>query len=303
MAALAVCFLCQSGCGPEDYQKPIQQFQNASTVVINSSREFLSNENAVEQNKVLDDLVFERKPLNLPEIDKIEIITPAEIKVRTAALDALSQYTSNLAQLAQGKAGTAVGDSTKKLSDSLKTLADDAKKLPATKTTFLDNANFSGVATAAASAIGAVAQLIVEHKARRELEGSIVENDAAVTTLIQLISDDATLSYERQKNQLGAYGSQLSKDYEDELKGKSDPMLLLNFAKTIKVYRAQKVLLSNANPAPAIDQMKKAHKALVSYVTSKKTPKTFVELETAVQDFVSAAQPLGQAVQALISAS
>ena len=301
--SMAVCFLFQTGCGPENYQKPIQQFQDASTVVINTSREFLSNENTVEQNKVLDDLIFQRKPLNLPEIDKIEIITPDEIKIRTTALDALAQYTSNLAQLAQGKAGTAVADNTKKLSDSLKTLADDAKKLPATKTTFLDNAKFSGVVSAAGSAIGAVAQLIVEHKARRELQRSIVENDAAVTALIQQISDDATLSYERQKNQLGAYGSQLSRDYETGLKEKSDPIFLLNFAKTIKTYRTQKLQLSSSNPAPAIDKMKKAHEALVSYVTSDKNPKTFADLITAVQDFVSAAQPLGQAVQALVSAS
>jgi hypothetical protein len=263
----------------------------------------LNNENTVEQNKVLDDLVFERKPLNLQEIDKIEIITPEEIKIRIAALDALSQYTSNLAQLAQGKTGSAVGDSTKQLSDSLKSLADDANKLPATKTTFLDNAKFSGLTSAAASAIGAVAQLIVEHKARHELERSIVENDAAVKALIQQISDDATSSYERQKNQLGAYGSQLSRDYETELKEKTDPIFLLNFAKTIKSYRAQKLQLANANPAPAIEKMQKAHEALVAYVASDKSPKTFAELVTAVQDFIAAVQPLGQAVQALVSAS
>jgi hypothetical protein len=303
VVSMVVVLFFQSSCGPEDYQKPVQQFQDASTVVVNASREFLNNENTVEQNKVLDDLVFERKPLNLPEIDKIEIITPEEIKIRTAALDALSQYTSYLAQLAQGKSGIAVGDNTKKLSDSLKTLADDAKKLPSTKSTFLNNAKFSGVASAAASAIGAVAQLIVEHKARHELERSIVENDSAVRALIQQISDDATLSFERQKNQVGVYGSQLSKDYETELKEKSDPIFLLNFAKTIKTYRTQKLQLSNANPAPAIDKMKKAHEALVAYVVSDKNPKTLAELVTAVQNFVAAAQPLGQAVQALVSAN
>lgn len=303
MLSLAVCFVLLTSCGPEDYQKPIQQFQDASTVVINTNREFLNNENIIEQNNVLDDLVFQRKPLNLPEIEKIEFISQREIKIRTDALDALAQYTSNLAQLAQGKAGSAVGDSTKKLSDSLKTLADDAKQLPATKTTFLDNAKFSGIASAAASAIGAVAQLIVEHKARRELEQSILENDVAVTTLIQQISLDATGSYLRQKSQFGAYGDQLSKDYDTAVKTNSDPILLLDFAKTIKSYRTQESQLSDANPAPAIDKMRKAHEALVLYVKSDKNPKTFAELVTAVQDFVAAVKPLGQAVQGLISAS
>ncbi len=301
--SLAVSFVFQMACGPEDYQKPVQQFQDASTVVISATRAFLTNENTVEQNKALDDLVFERKPLSLAEIDKIEIISQKEIKIRTDALNALAQYTSNLVILTQGKAGSAVGDNTKKLSDSLKTLADDAKKLPATKTTFLNNAKFSGIVSAAASAIGAVAQLIVERKARRELERSIVANDAAVTALIQQISDDAQGSYLRQKNQLGAYGDQLSRDYEKEIEGKPDPILLLNFAKTIKSYRTQNSQLSDANPAPAIAKMKAAHEKLVAFVKSDKRPETLAELVTAVKNFVDAAQPLGLAVQALISAS
>jgi hypothetical protein len=298
--SLAVSFVFQMACGPEDYQKPVQQSQDASTIVINATRAFLTNENTVEQNKALDDLVFERKPLSLAEIDKIEIISQKEIKIRTDALDALAQYTSNLVILTQGKAGSAVGDNTKKLSDSLKTLADDAKKLPATKPTFLNNAKFSGIVSAAASAIGAVAQLIVERKARRELERSIVANDAAVTALIQQISDDAQGSYLRQKNQLGAYGDQLSRDYEKEIEGKPDPILLLTFAKTIKSYRTQNSQLSDANPAPAIAKMKAAHEKLVAFVKSDKRPETFAELVTAVKNFVDAAQPLGLA---LISAS
>jgi hypothetical protein len=300
--SLAIFFAFQVGCGPEDYQKPIQQFQDASTVVINTTREFLKNENTLEQNKAIDDLVFSKKPLSLPELDNTEIISQKEIKIRIDALDALAQYTSNLAQLAQGKTGSAVGDSTKKLSDSLKTLADDAGKLPATKATFLNNANFSGATSAAANAIGAVAQLIVEHKARRQLEQSIVSNDVAVKALIKQIGIDATGSYERQKSQLGAYGDQLFKDYDDERTKNPDPILLLGFARIIKSYRTQKSQLSGANPAPAIDKMEKAHEALVSYVKSGKNPKTFAELVTAVQGFVSAAKPLGQAVQALISA-
>jgi hypothetical protein len=299
--SLAVLILVPIGCGPEDYQKPLQQFQDSSTVVINTARAFLNNENTIEQDSTIDEVVFQRKPLNLAEIKKIEIISPQEIEIRTKALDALAEYTSNLAQLAQGKAGSAVGDQTKKVSDSLKTLAGDAKKLPATK---LDNPKFSGIASAAASAIGDVAQLMVEHKARREIEQSIESNDAAVTALIQQISDDATGSYLRQQAQLGAYGVQLSRDYQIEIgRENADPILLLGFAKTVKDYRLQESQLASANPAPAIEKMKKAHSALVAYVKSSKDPKTFAELKKAVQDFVSAAQPLGQAVQSLVSAS
>jgi len=299
----AVFSMLQLGCGPEEYQKPIQQFQDASAVVVNTTKTFLNNMNLIEQNEALDEIAFQRKTLDLPALNKIEIISAEEIRVRTEALDQLTQYTSELAQLAQGKAGTAVADSTTKVSSTLKTLADDARKLPASKTTFLDNAHFSGVVSAAASAVGAVAQLIVEHKARREIERAIESNDAAVTQLIQQISDDAAGAYLRQQAQLGAYGDQLSRDYEIEIRGNPDPVLLLSLARTLKIYRSQQTQLSQANPAPAIQKMKKAHEALVSYVKSSKDPKTFSELVTAVQNFVTAAQPLGQAVQSLISAA
>ena len=262
--------------------------------MINATQAFLKNMNTIEQNKKLDEMVFEKKPLDLPALDREEIISAEEIKIRIDALAALTQYTSNLAQLAQGKAGSPVGDSTSKLSTSLKNLAGDAKKLPMAKATFLDNQNLSGILGMAATAVGGVAQLMVEHKARHEIEQSIVSNDAAVTALIQRISDDADGAYLRQKSQLGEYGDQLAKDYDNELRRDPDPILLLSLAETIKSYRTQAMQLSAANPAPAITKMKQAHEALVSYVKSNKNPKTLSELVTAVQDFVNATRPLEQ---------
>jgi hypothetical protein len=151
--------------------------------------------------------------------------------------------------------------------------------------------------------MGAVAQAIVRHLARHEIEKSIKDNDPAIKALIQLMSDDATAAYLRQQSQLGAYGVQLARDYEIALRKDPDPLLLLNYASTVKSYRAQRLALDSANPASAIDKMKKAHEALVSLTKSKKTPKSFSELKDAVQAFADAAQPLGQSVQALISSA
>lgn len=290
-------------CGPEDYQNSIQQFQDASSVVINATEAFLNNMNTLEQNKQLDQTVFEKKSLDLPALNKVEIISPEEIRLRTDALNALAQYTSNLAQLAQGNAGSAVTESTSQLSTSLQNLAQDAKKLPGPQSSFLNNPKFSGILSSAAGAVGAVAQLIVEHKARREIEKSIVDNDAAVTALIQQISDDAQGAYLRQKNQLSEYGVQLSRDYDLEIRRDPDPVLLLILAKNIKTYRAKESQIPAADPSPAIAKMKDAHQALVSYVKSNKSPKTLSELIATVQDLANAARPLGQAIQNLTSAS
>jgi hypothetical protein len=88
--SLAILFVLEVGCGTEDYQKPIQQFEDASTVVINTIRLFSNNMNVIQQNEVLDNVVFERKPLDLPGLNKVEIISPDEIRIRTNALDALT---------------------------------------------------------------------------------------------------------------------------------------------------------------------------------------------------------------------
>jgi hypothetical protein len=59
--SLASLFALEVGCGPEDYQKPIQQFEDAATVVINTVRLFVNNMNVIEQNEVLDKVVLELK--------------------------------------------------------------------------------------------------------------------------------------------------------------------------------------------------------------------------------------------------
>jgi hypothetical protein len=82
----------------------------------------------------------------------------------------------------------------------------------------------------------------------------------------------------------------------------ADPASLLNLADRIKAYTAQQATLVNANPAPAIAKMQKAHEALVTYVSSK-SPTTLSALVADVQNFITAAQPLGQATEALIKAS
>src|ERR1700719_4522347 len=97
------------GCGPEDFQKTVQQFQDASNAVISATESFLSNMNTTEQNMKLDEDVFEKRPLDLPALSHVQIISSEEIKLRTDALNSLAQYTANLSVLAQGKAGSAVG--------------------------------------------------------------------------------------------------------------------------------------------------------------------------------------------------
>ena len=308
--AILVCLLllALTGCGPEDYQKPIQQFQDASAVVISTTNTFLNNENLIEQNKAIDQIVFEEKGLDLKQIDAIQYITPDEIKARTEALDALTHYLLLLAQLAQGKAASDLDTKVKTLQDATKTLSTDLGTLPAAQGTVLDNSKFSGIASAAVQAFGAIAHLVEQRKARHEMENSILSTDSAISELIQVISDDCAVAYAREKSALGERQVQLTNDYKAEIApkekgGTPDRIELLRLAEQIKDLRSQEAKLPGANPATAILKMRGAHRALLEYVKSPKTPKTFADLVAAVEDFAKSARPLGEAAQSLLRAT
>lgn len=293
--------ICAAGCGPTDYQKPLQQFSDASAIVAASATSYLNNMNTVEQEAQVDRLAFEAKAIDLKGVEKNVIISPAEITLRSQAISVLSAYTSNLADLASRKPGTAIGQSATALSASMKKIATDAGAFNNPK---IDNAKFSGLASAAASAMGAVAQLIINHKARRDIEASLESNEKPIEDLIDLIGNELTLAYERQKAALGAQRVYLTKAYSIEQAAVvSDSTKRLNIAAQINSYRRQEELLRAANPSASVTKMKSAFVALVAYAHSDKDPKTIAALWQAVQDFSAAAQPLGQAIQSLVAAS
>jgi hypothetical protein len=326
MTALMVGFLVLLvACGPDDYQKPLKDFQDSANTVITADREFLANANAVEENLFIDQQIFERKPFGPADVAQRTIITPEEIKLRTDALDALSQYTTSLATLANGKSDTTSGQEMKASSSSLQTSATKASsQTGSTETQKTFNKKFSGLATAAAAGIAAVAQAILDHKARNEIKKSVQATDKDITILIEFIGDDAQAFYLRQQSQLSIYGVQLYKIYQCEVdvnersdKSSSDsdvkicwhpkdyqadPALLLTLGDRLKAYGQQQAILAKANPQPAIEKLQKAHEALVTYVTADKNSTNLSSVVDEVNNLAAAAKPLGQAIQNLTSA-
>lgn len=321
LVALAVLSVA---CGPDDYQKTIKEFQDAANTVIAADRTFLANANSIEENLFIDQQIFERQPFGPADVEKRTIISPEEVKLRTNALDALSQYTTSLATLANGKPDTTSGEKMKDSSSSLQSSATKASSQTAsTKDQKTFNNKFAGLATAAAAAIGVVAQAILQHKAHNEIKKSVQATDKDVTALISFIGEDAQGFYLRQQSQLGIYGVQLFKIYqcevdvnerndkvatEPEIKicwhakdYQADPALLLTLSDRLKSYRQQQALLEKANPAPEIVKFQKAHEALVAYVTAEKNSKNLASVIDEVNSLVAGVKPLEQAIHSLMS--
>ena len=296
-----------AGCGPTDYQKPIQEFSDASAVVAASASTYLNGMNVLEQAKALRQLAFEGKPIDLAEIDKITVISPAEIALRTKTLTTLSDYTASLAILASGKSGSTTSADFKSLESTLQQIATDAGSATGKA---LDNKHFSGVASAAASAVGAVAQLVIDHKAREDIEASVIQNEKSIEELIDLIGGEMQIAYQRQKTTLGDTRIFITQAYAEAIappgaEGSARTTISgrLTLADNLTDYRKQDALLLAADPQPAVLKMKAAFAALVQYAHKDHDPKSSAALWKSVQDFIAAAQPLGQAIHDLVTAT
>jgi hypothetical protein len=297
--------LVETSCGDQDYQQPIQQFQQASAAVIKSTGDFLQHMNQIEQNNAIDRAAIDRQPINLQAIrQKTEIITSNEIAVRQKALDAISSYCANLAKLAQGKNGqtqSSTGHAVSGNSSDLSGVANKAKVLPSKSPAHpVDNAKLSDAANVAAAAVKLIGQEIEDRKARREIQDAVIKAEGPVNDLLAAVENDVNAAYDRQMSALGDWGIQIAKAYENE-REKGDPAALLYLSEQLKAYNSRLAILQAANPGPAISAMKDAHNKLVGYVSSPK-PETLGDLVNSAKAFFTTAEPLATATVNLLKA-
>jgi hypothetical protein len=289
-------------CGTDDLQKPIQQFQDGSNVVISAAHAMLNQVNVVEQNAAIDRAAFEAGPIDLEKVRGLELVSPQEIEVRTKALAQLNGYISSLASLASGKGTTAVSTQTDNLSKALGTLAKNATALPVSKASFIKNAQFGGALQLAATAFGTVARLLSEHKARAEIVKSVADTQGPIDSLIDTLNAELSDAYKRQQATLDVQQVFLTTLYKREIaKPSPDGNKLMVLGERIKNYLQQESTLKAADPAPSISSMRSAHDALVKYVQTSHNPQSFKDLLNAVQAFATEVKPFGDALQVFLT--
>jgi len=294
-----------AGCGNDDFQRPIQQFQSASAVVINAARQSLQQMNDVEEKSELDRQIFEAEAFDESKIKAKDVISAEELNARVNALNQLTRYTSALADLAALKAPAQVTQKFQDVGSGFKTLSEDAAKLAGASGGVFDNPKFSGAVQVAAVAIGAIVRAVEERKARREIEKEIRDHDADVNTLIKLIGDELEVAYQRRKQAESEEGVFLTNALKLEITRpqRGDPVLRMLLGDRLRQWRNRQPLLANADPKPSVEAMQKAHQALVAYLTADKSPKNLSELLAAAESFADRVQPLGVAIAALLGNS
>lgn len=293
VTGLGLSVLLAGACGAA-YRRPITRFNDASAVVIATSRVYFSELNRVERDALIEKLSAEQKAIDLTMLRKAQPFSEKQIQERLDALDALAQYGDLLAKLESSDAPTQIHTEFKGLADALKSLE---------KTVSGDesNAKFKAAVGPVASLIATIASIGIRAKIDQQLKTAIVDGDKHVQALLAVMEDDLSDAFQNRRLALSQLRLFATDAYNDERqKGKSaNPEVLSRLASRIKTVEDQWENFQSTSPIPSLRAMGKAHKALVAYAVGPKNPTTFAAVLTDVEAFLNEARRIGEAVQAL----
>lgn len=277
---------------PAAYREPITQFQQASTVVIESTKTEYQLANKRERDAVIDRHVHDRKEITLKTIDdkEIRLLSPDDLAARMAALRALAKHGELLLALASSDAPTRAKDAANSLDDALIKLSSTLKNEPSD--------TFRNQASGFAAIAGEVTKLVLENKIREALDKAIISSEKNVLALIKILGDDMSTLYERQRTHLSDARVFATDEYNEELKKNANTEKLqtvaLKIQKTDDAWNSLS-LISGAG----LDAMADAHKQLVDYAKSSKNPQDLAELVDAIDAFVTRATVIADAIKTI----
>ncbi len=293
---IPVAALLMTGCATTDgYQKPISDFQNASSIVTQSAGVYVTQLNKTQRDAYITRQVSGAEPIKLSEIERLQVFSPEGLAARLGALDKLSKYGELLGQLANSDAPQRVSSNAQGLAASLNKLSEDINKLSASK-----DAKFKEAFGLAALLIGEVARFSVEKKIQEALDKAILDGEKPVTNLIRRIRADLELAYELKRNALSENRVIYVDGYERERSGVQPNLLSLrNRGEEIKAALDLWEALPVSNPSQGLDAMATAHGDLVDYAKSPKRAENLAALASQMEIFAARAKRVGNAVQQL----
>lgn len=290
-----IAFLCLTGCvSDDDVDKATTTFVQASTTLTDAYQTFLLNANSFAEDHYIDKQTHNAAPIDSVGMQQSAKLTDAEIKLRTDAIKALTDYTTALATLASNKPAAQNQTDAASASTCLKTLTTDATSSFDTPAKGAKKPDFSGPVSIAATAIGDVLKLIQSHASASEIRQSIKDNDPKIAPLYQAMEKESADFYSLQQNDLGETGNTLLSDYETARNAKPvDPAELLQLSDRIKQYEKDAAALPSTDPTKAIIEFERSHAALVKVITAPANDK-----QSAVAELIAQVKSFAAEVQA-----
>jgi hypothetical protein len=283
------------GCAhPSAYKAPVAKFRDASAVVIESAKAYLTELNKTERDIYIQGEASKPAQIKLADIEEHQVFSKEAIAVRLNALDTLANYTDLLNQLANSDAPDQVKTKAADLQTALTGLSGQVKSLTGT-----DDAQFKSVAGKVLPVIGEVLQAFAEKRIEDALKKAIDTGAGPVNELIQAIEVDITLAFERKKSEFSQLRLVPIDQYNIDLKG-ADRAKLQADVNAISATEDRWDSFLNANPKDGLEAMKRANDALVKLARTPKPKITdFASFVDTVESFAATANRVGKAVHEL----
>ncbi len=289
---LALC--CSlSGCVSSDQAATATaNFDHATHQLARSVSLLLEDANTTETEHYIDAQAFEHAPLATSAIDSHQILTPAELKLREDALEALGRYTVALATLASGKPQADLAKSADAASASLKGLGSDLAHAAAAT-----NTSTAGIIQAAVSASEQVLLLIERRKGREEIRSSLRSGEPAINALLALLQEESTDLYARQRSTADAELVLAMTEYNRAAAAAPPNQTLSDLASRVKRARERQTRVQLSDPTPAFAAFAKAHTTLLAALlapSSADRNRLLNELPGQVESFAGQADSLAR---------
>ena len=294
--SLLLATVLSAGCGPSGFREPITKFQTSSSIVIASTRLYVTELNQVERDHYVNNQLSNKAQIKLDELEAVQVFSHDGLKARLDALAQLASYGDLLSKLANSDAPEKAKAEAKNLGDSLKNLSITVNSLDGENDTA-----FKAAVGPVSAIVGEVLNFALQQKIKEALNKAINEGESPVNNLIAVIRNDIAIAYQRKRSSLSDMRVILVDEYNSEmLKGTSaDSGKLRVFAERIREHENRWEVFASANPEEGLDAMAKAHSALVTYAKSRQKVTDLASLISALEDFAARAKIIGQAVQEL----
>jgi hypothetical protein len=290
--------LIAAGCTqPGAFRAPVSQFRDASAVVIQSAKVYLTTLNKNERDTYIYEQVGFQRQITRTDLDKAQVFTPQSVAVRTKALDQLSTYTELLYKLVNSDAPTSINAKADDLQKSLTGLSGEVNKL-----TSADDTRFKNVVNTTFPIIGGILRDIVNKKITDALKDAVNKSTKPVNDLIEAIRLDLDVAYERKRSAASGRVTAAILEYNREFeKGASaDPGRLRLCADQLSTAEDQAEALRTAQPGEGLDAMKKANEALAKLANqAKPSVRDFASFVAEVESFANTAKRVGDDAQSL----
>ena len=287
-----------TGCTkPSAFKGPVGKFRDASAVVIQATKGYLTELNKVERDEYIYSQLGQRHQIRLDDIQKVQVFSKEGIAARLNALDQLQNYTDLINQLANSSAPDTIKTKASDLETALGSLSGQIKNL-----TGEDDKQFKSVSGKVLPIIGEVLQAFVEKKISDALKQAITAGAGPVNQLIDAIEVDAVNAYQRKRTEYSGARVVLVDQYNLEMeKGKeADSTKLKAYADAISAGEDRWEAFMAAQPAVGLEAMKSANEALVKFAENPKpSVKDFASFVDAVESFANIADQVGKAIQEL----